>query len=514
MTSTPVAGTTNLFSSAASKKSTHANKSGELTKSFTQVMGNAANTSTTTQQFQNSQKNSSVHQPKEVDQSENNSKISGDQKDNDTITGQKRTDKVTKSDVKAKKSDTDISDEMKQELAEKADKLVSEVAEELDVSEDELKKMMEIMGIQAVDLLNPDTMAQLVVKMSGEADMMSLLMDEELYETLTDLMESAKDILQELGEQFQATPEMLSQAMEELKMEAADGLEDVISQENAKESELNFVIADDETKTLEEPVVIVEKEAAVQNKVPERGEATERSEEAVQNENTTNTEAVTETAAANEKTLGADVHHSDPQNKNEQNAHSESGKTFLQGLVEQAAKSAENVIENAAETPFASALGTQDTESIMKQMLDYMKLHLNQNVTEMEMQLKPASLGTINLQMASQNGTITAHFSVQNEGVKEALESQIVQLKENLDERGIKVDSVEVTIASHEFERNLEQGGKQEAQDSGKTGAAKRTNRRKLVLNELEGDTEELEESDKIQVELMQQSGNTVNFTA
>lgn len=508
MTSTPVAGTANLFSSAASTNSTHTNKSGELTKSFTQVMGNAANTNTTTQQFQNSQKDSSVHQQKNIDQSKNTAKSSDAQKDNGAITDQKSTEKVTESDNKAKNSDTEISDEMKQELAAKADRLVSEVAEKLDMSEDELKELMEMMGIQAVDLLNPDTMAQLVVKVSGETDMMSLVMDENLYGTLTELIESAKDILQELGEQFQVSPEMLSQALDKLKMEAAaDNLEDVISQENMEEPELNFVITDD-TKTSEESVVIVEKEAAVQNKVPERSEAAEQSE------NTTHAEAVTETDAANEKPLEADMNHSNSQNKNEQNEHSESGKTFLQGLAEQAVKAAENVIENAAETSFGSALETQDTESIMKQMLDYMKLHVNQNVTEMEMQLQPASLGTINLQIASQNGTITAHFTVQNDGVKEALESQIVQLKENLDERGIKVDSVEVAIASHEFERNLEQGGKQEAQDSEKTGASKKANRRKLVLDDLEETTEALEESDKIQVELMRQSGNTVNFMA
>lgn len=508
MTSTPVTSITNLFSSAASTNSTYTHKSGELTKSFTQVMGNAANTNTTMQQFENHQNENSVHQQESVDQSENTAKGSEIQKENDTVKDQKSTEKVTESANKTGNTDTEINDEMKQELANKADKLVSEVAEALDVSEDELKAMMELMGIQAVDLLNPDTMAQLVVKVSGETDMLSVVMDEQLYGTLTDLIESADNMLQELEEQFQVSLETLSKAIDELKMEVTESdSKNVISQESAELPQQNIVVADDSGLS-GNSIVVVEKEAIVQSKVPEQNEAQK------QGADTTNAEVMNETDATNEKPLEADVHYSNSQNKNEQNTHSESGQTFLQGLVEQAAKVAENVMQDTTEVPFTSLVETQDTETIMRQMMDYMKLHVSQNVTEMEMQLQPASLGSVNLQIASQNGSITAHFTVQNEGVKEALESQIIQLKENLDERGIKVDSVEVTIASHEFERNLEQNGNQQAQDSEKTEETKKTNRRGIVLNDSEELSDTLEESDRIQVELMQQNGNTVNFMA
>ena len=41
--------------------------------------------------------------------------------------------------------------------------------------------------------------------------------------------------------------------------------------------------------------------------------------------------------------------------------------------------------------------------------------------------------------------------------VKEALESQLVLFKQNMNQAGVKVDAVEVTVGSHELERNLEQ---------------------------------------------------------
>ena len=178
---------------------------------------------------------------------------------------------------------------------------------------------------------------------------------------------------------------------------------------------------------------------------------------------------------------------------------------------------ADEMMKNVKDTTFASAFQAQDTESIMRQMTDFIKLNVNPNVTEMELQLQPANLGTINLQVALKNGAITAQFTAQNESVKEALETQIVQLKENLEERGIKVDAVEVAVSSHEFERNLEQG-EQEARDSERTEEIKRTTRRRIVLGEngtdAEAEMEDIEDADRIQVEMMQQKGNTVSFTA
>ncbi|MEG1847782.1 MAG: flagellar hook-length control protein FliK, partial [Lachnospiraceae bacterium] len=156
-----------------------------------------------------------------------------------------------------------------------------------------------------------------------------------------------------------------------------------------------------------------------------------------------------------------------------------------------------------------------DTESILKQMMDYMKLHISPNITEMEIQLQPANLGSINLQVATRNGVVTAQLTAETEAVKKALESQVVQLRESLNEQGIKIEAVEVTIASHSFERNLEQGGDSTPYEDTDSTTKGNGRSKRLVLGELDEEAEaELEEEDKIQVQMMKQNGNSVNLTA
>ena len=74
----------------------------------------------------------------------------------------------------------------------------------------------------------------------------------------------------------------------------------------------------------------------------------------------------------------------------------------------------------------------------MDQIVEYMKFNLKPDMQEMEMQLHPASLGTVHVQIAAKDGAITAQFAAQNETVKAVLETQMIQLKEQFEEQGIK----------------------------------------------------------------------------
>ena len=77
----------------------------------------------------------------------------------------------------------------------------------------------------------------------------------------------------------------------------------------------------------------------------------------------------------------------------------------------------------------------------------------------------------------------------------------------------MKVDAVEVTIASHEFERNLQQdSGGREAEKEKKAGGV---SRKKLNLNLLEEEgEEELSEEEALAKDIMIQNGNSVDYTA
>ena len=131
----------------------------------------------------------------------------------------------------------------------------------------------------------------------------------------------------------------------------------------------------------------------------------------------------------------------------------------------------------------------------------------------MEMQLNPEHLGKIYLEITSKDGTVSAHLTAQNEVVKEALESQIADLKQNMNQAGVKVDAVEVTVGGHEFERNLEQNAKQEEQQAEEREKAANATRH-INLNELNGLSGLMTEEETLVAKMMAEQGNSVDFTA
>ena len=152
-----------------------------------------------------------------------------------------------------------------------------------------------------------------------------------------------------------------------------------------------------------------------------------------------------------------------------------------------------------------------DVESIMRQISQMTKITVTQAMSSIEMQLNPENLGKVYLQVVSKEGAITAQIAAQNEAVKEILESQIAVLKENMNQQGMKVEAIEVTIASHEFEQNLE--GNQENSANEQQEAAK-PSRRGINLNNLDELEGLMSEEESLVAKIMQENGNSVDLTA
>ena len=89
----------------------------------------------------------------------------------------------------------------------------------------------------------------------------------------------------------------------------------------------------------------------------------------------------------------------------------------------------------------------------MRQIADMIKIVKGEKLTEMELQLHPASLGTVNVSLTTKGGMVTAEFTTQSETVKAAIEAQASQLKANLEEQGVKIEAIEVSVASHQMEK-------------------------------------------------------------
>lgn len=118
----------------------------------------------------------------------------------------------------------------------------------------------------------------------------------------------------------------------------------------------------------------------------------------------------------------------------------------LNAFVERLTESFETVRQDSA---LMSRQATMD--QIVEQVVNHVRIRVLPQTTSMELQLNPASLGRVNLNVTSQNGTATATLTVQNQVAKEALESQLTVLRENLESHGLKVDAVEVNVSEFGF---------------------------------------------------------------
>jgi flagellar hook-length control protein FliK len=92
-------------------------------------------------------------------------------------------------------------------------------------------------------------------------------------------------------------------------------------------------------------------------------------------------------------------------------------------------------------------------EGIIKQIVNKMKLTLDDYKQELEIKLKPDLLGKLILKMELKDGILNAKLLVDNYRTKELVESNLAQLKEQIKEIGIDIRAFEVFIgANHDFE--------------------------------------------------------------
>lgn len=104
------------------------------------------------------------------------------------------------------------------------------------------------------------------------------------------------------------------------------------------------------------------------------------------------------------------------------------------------------IMEMGKETAVMEAGESSSPENVMEQIVAKASLLSKDGLHEMKIQLKPEYLGELSMKVALENGTLTAKFFVQNHQVREAIESQMIQLRHHFDEQGLKVQNVEVFV--------------------------------------------------------------------
>ena len=342
--------------------------------------------------------------------------------------------------------------------------LIGQITGTFSISEEELQGIMDDLGMTKMDLTDPASLNELLMNISGAQDSFALLTDENLYGNVKGIMNLQNELVGQAQEDLKLAPEEWQQTVAGIAQETV--AEPVITVKTDVDDTANMA-AGSQTGLTQEPEIL--ENQAAQN--------------------------------AQEEKAG------DFGEKQEQAANGEHGNLLLQNLKEG------NFLTQLQQTAQTEEARPADTQDIMRQIMDYMKVSVKPDSSDLEMQLHPQSLGTLHIQMAARNGVVTANFITENETVKAALESQMVQLKENFAEQGIKVEAIEVTVQTHQFEQNLEQGRDGSGSREAEAGVGRRRTRR-INLNTAFAEDEPQTEEDRIAADMMSANGNTVDFTA
>ena len=364
--------------------------------------------------------------------------------------------------------------------------VMQEIEEMLEVSEEELLDILEQLVLQPIDLLNPDNMVSILTALTGEDSTIQLVMDEEMYLTLQDLMQMVEDKTQELMSATGLSDEELEAVMDQLKLLTNQQL----SHEEMEMKQVQILPLESEEEVVAEDgdvPVIVKNENDLQD--VQTTEVTQDSPERIVEK--------TETGKSEDSLF----------QEQQQNMQS------FQNMSDE--------ISQLAGESKLEGTGTLNTESILKQLADYVKIQKGKELTEMELQLHPASLGNVKVTLATKGGVVTAQLTTENEIVKNAIESQVSQLKQNLEEQGVRVEAIEVSVASHQMERNLEQNAKDgEQEQKQETGGIHKIRKTSINLNSFEDADELLEEmtgaddATRIAMEMMAMGGNRMDLLA
>lgn len=160
-------------------------------------------------------------------------------------------------------------------------------------------------------------------------------------------------------------------------------------------------------------------------------------------------------------------------------------------------------VQEAEPAPMAFQTDIRQTE-ILQQIIEQIKVYQGNDVQKMEVQLYPEHLGKVQIQVAMKSGVMTAQITAETEIAKTAIESQLVQLKEAFEQQNLKVEAVEVSVATPEFQNQQEKQDAMNQQEDRSVSGKRR-------FRNVEFDEDEEEE---LEAELLQAQGASVEFQA
>lgn len=379
----------------------------------------------------------------------------------DTKNTKADTDAVDKKQNTADTGKADKTDKSKQDN--KSDEKVNDavqnvkdtIKEELDVSDEDIAKAMEVLGITDNDLLSVVKVTELVSALTG-ADSITLITDDDMSGKLTSVLDAVN---------------------------------------TAQED-----IADMLNTDVDDAVLVVRTDAVVKKDTDET--VVKNTDSSItDNQSVSETESLSDVLAAKVTAQGS--------SKNEESTGEHTGEhTSEQNHNTQSYGGVADSIIQSMKDSFADIV-TEDTSrvseaDIVNQVIDQIKLSSGRELTSIEVMLNPERLGSVHVTVTAKNGILSAQIATQNEQVKTALENQVTALKENFQNQGIKVEAVEITVMTHQFE-----AGQNFGQNESERKQSEQKINKKLNLSDYMDDEDETVSAQDIRRKDSIQNGNS-----
>ncbi len=353
-------------------------------------------------------------------------------------------------------------------------------------------------------------------------------------QTFTEIVESlsqalglpAEEVVKAIEEAINTPADLLDKTNHNLLIQKAFNAEEtaeLLNIPNIKEivQGIEKAVAENESKILfiENAAKVIGEEpmALIQDLVKDSGanvnltaQITNNAEKTVNNGNIEESAIINEAAqltakASEEKATTVVSAGQSSLNSNEEpamGAKAEKAETFeaIENNAREINITAENKAQNFA---FAKAVtaarANVNSADVINQLVEKMKVEVKGNSGEMTIQLKPEHLGDVSLKVATINGIVTAHFVAESQKVKEIIEANFNNLRESLQQQGLQVEALSVSI-----------GQKDQSEQMKHFLAGQNNKGHKIISSEITEEAEDITET----VDLRQVYLNNVDYTA
>ena len=313
-------------------------------------------------------------------QNTNTNKISAKNntsEDKSSVTGSaKNADTSSISDVNSKADNKDVTDTVK----EVCEDIKDAIKEEFDVSDEDIKVAMELLGLTALDLLSTAKVAELIEQLTG-TDALTLITNEDMMQSFNNIINVVDEANADIAGMLGVKTEEVGIVLGQNDIAPVVNSEDTAKQDNVKESDAKN--ADDNI-----------------------------------NQTVDNQESLSEVLAKKITT------ESDGKAKNNMSESNEANNKVTYADV------ADNMISNITDT-FADII-TEDISTvkeadIVNQVIDSVKLMASRELTSMEVMLNPEHLGSVHITVTARNGIVSAQIAAQNEQLQLKVQELVKQ---------------------------------------------------------------------------------------